>query len=135
MKRMNTKNSAFNQAEATGACTKAWKLFGRPGPINRSTSKASTLTIHNVPVLPKPVQRPHPPIWVGCARSEDSFRWAGKEWLSSDDLYPIYIANPMYCRALSERTARASRMLAMISLRPKFSASSISTCRAVSKKR
>jgi alkanesulfonate monooxygenase SsuD/methylene tetrahydromethanopterin reductase-like flavin-dependent oxidoreductase (luciferase family) len=32
----------------------------------------------NVPVWPKPVQRPHPPIWVGCARSEDSFRWAGK---------------------------------------------------------
>jgi alkanesulfonate monooxygenase SsuD/methylene tetrahydromethanopterin reductase-like flavin-dependent oxidoreductase (luciferase family) len=32
----------------------------------------------NVPVFPKPVQRPHPGFWVGCARSEDSFRWAGE---------------------------------------------------------
>jgi alkanesulfonate monooxygenase SsuD/methylene tetrahydromethanopterin reductase-like flavin-dependent oxidoreductase (luciferase family) len=32
----------------------------------------------NVPVFPKPVQRPHPRFWVGCARSEDSFRWAGE---------------------------------------------------------
>lgn len=33
---------------------------------------------HDVRVLPKPVQRPHPPIWVGGARSEDTFRWAGE---------------------------------------------------------
>ncbi len=28
-------------------------------------------------VLPKPVQEPHPPIWVGASRSDDTFRWAG----------------------------------------------------------
>ena len=33
----------------------------------------------NVRVLPKPAQRPHPPVWVGCARTEDSFRWAGEQ--------------------------------------------------------
>jgi len=33
----------------------------------------------NLRVLPKPVQRPHPPIWMGAARSEDSFRWAGEQ--------------------------------------------------------
>lgn len=32
----------------------------------------------NVRVLPKPVQRPHPPIWVGASRSDDTFRWAGE---------------------------------------------------------
>ena len=32
----------------------------------------------NVRVLPKPVQRPHPPIWVGATRTEETFRWAGK---------------------------------------------------------
>ena len=32
----------------------------------------------NVRVLPKPVQRPHPPIWVGATRNEDTFRWAGE---------------------------------------------------------
>jgi alkanesulfonate monooxygenase SsuD/methylene tetrahydromethanopterin reductase-like flavin-dependent oxidoreductase (luciferase family) len=31
-----------------------------------------------VRVLPKPVQRPHPPVWVGASRSDDTFRWAGE---------------------------------------------------------
>jgi alkanesulfonate monooxygenase SsuD/methylene tetrahydromethanopterin reductase-like flavin-dependent oxidoreductase (luciferase family) len=33
----------------------------------------------NVRVLPKPVQRPHPPIWVGATRTEETFRWAGEK--------------------------------------------------------
>src|SRR5262245_41497660 len=33
----------------------------------------------NVRVLPKPLQRPHPPIWVGASRSDDTFRWAGEK--------------------------------------------------------
>ena len=33
----------------------------------------------NVRVLPKPIQRPHPPIWVGASRSDDTFRWAGEK--------------------------------------------------------
>jgi alkanesulfonate monooxygenase SsuD/methylene tetrahydromethanopterin reductase-like flavin-dependent oxidoreductase (luciferase family) len=28
-------------------------------------------------VLPKPIQKPHPPVWVAASR-EDSFRWAGE---------------------------------------------------------
>ena len=27
---------------------------------------------------PKPVQAPHPPIWVAAVRTEDSYRWAGE---------------------------------------------------------
>src|SRR5262245_54005510 len=33
---------------------------------------------NHVRVLTKPVQRPHPPIWVGATRTEETFRWAGK---------------------------------------------------------
>ena len=33
----------------------------------------------NVNILPKPVQRPHPPIWVGATRNEETFRWAGEQ--------------------------------------------------------
>ena len=33
----------------------------------------------NVNVLPKPVQRPHPPIWVGATRNAETFRWAGEQ--------------------------------------------------------
>ncbi len=31
-----------------------------------------------VTVLPRPVQQPHPPIWVGATATPDSFRWAGE---------------------------------------------------------
>jgi alkanesulfonate monooxygenase SsuD/methylene tetrahydromethanopterin reductase-like flavin-dependent oxidoreductase (luciferase family) len=41
-------------------------------------------------VLPKPVQRPHPPVWVGCARSEDSFRWAGENGFNLMTLPYLY---------------------------------------------
>ena len=30
-------------------------------------------------VLPEPVQRPPPPIWIGAPRSDDTFRWAGEQ--------------------------------------------------------
>ena len=30
-----------------------------------------------VRVLPKPFQQPHPPVWVGASRSDDTYRWAG----------------------------------------------------------
>lgn len=33
----------------------------------------------DVRVLPRTVQRPHPPIWVGASRSDDTFRWAGQQ--------------------------------------------------------
>jgi natural product biosynthesis luciferase-like monooxygenase protein len=29
-------------------------------------------------ILPKPVQRPHPPFWVAASRSDDTYRWAGE---------------------------------------------------------
>ncbi len=32
-----------------------------------------------VRVLPKPLQRPHPPIWVGASRSDGTFQWAGEK--------------------------------------------------------
>jgi alkanesulfonate monooxygenase SsuD/methylene tetrahydromethanopterin reductase-like flavin-dependent oxidoreductase (luciferase family) len=33
----------------------------------------------NVNILPKPLQRPHPRIWVGATRNEETFRWAGEQ--------------------------------------------------------
>jgi natural product biosynthesis luciferase-like monooxygenase protein len=30
-------------------------------------------------ILPKPVQRPHPPFWVAASRSDDTYRWAGEQ--------------------------------------------------------
>jgi natural product biosynthesis luciferase-like monooxygenase protein len=32
-----------------------------------------------VRILPKPVQRPHPPFWVAASRSDGTYRWAGEQ--------------------------------------------------------
>ena len=32
-----------------------------------------------VRLLPKPVQPPHPPVWVAASRSDDTYRWAGAQ--------------------------------------------------------
>jgi natural product biosynthesis luciferase-like monooxygenase protein len=30
-------------------------------------------------VLPRPAQKPHPPVWVAASRSDDTYRWAGSK--------------------------------------------------------
>jgi alkanesulfonate monooxygenase SsuD/methylene tetrahydromethanopterin reductase-like flavin-dependent oxidoreductase (luciferase family) len=42
------------------------------------TFNGEAFDFRDVHVLPRPVQRPHPPIWVGASRSDDTFRWAGQ---------------------------------------------------------
>ena len=31
-----------------------------------------------ITLLPKPVQQPHPPVWVGASRTPETFAWAGR---------------------------------------------------------
>jgi alkanesulfonate monooxygenase SsuD/methylene tetrahydromethanopterin reductase-like flavin-dependent oxidoreductase (luciferase family) len=50
---------------------------------------------HDVRMLPKPVQRPHPPIWVGATRSEETFRWAGEKGFNLMTL-PFMSPSPEY---------------------------------------
>jgi alkanesulfonate monooxygenase SsuD/methylene tetrahydromethanopterin reductase-like flavin-dependent oxidoreductase (luciferase family) len=45
----------------------------------------------SVNILPKPVQQPHPPIWVGATRTEETFRWAGAQGY---DLMTIPFVHP-----------------------------------------
>ncbi len=56
--------------EATEIIRQAWSNE----PVN---FRGEFFEYHDVNVLPKPVQRPHPPIWVG-GHSEDTFRWAAE---------------------------------------------------------
>ena len=42
------------------------------------TFHGELFSFDDLPVLPKPVQRPHPPIWVGATRTPESFQWAGQ---------------------------------------------------------
>ncbi|MDH3442385.1 MAG: LLM class flavin-dependent oxidoreductase [Deltaproteobacteria bacterium] len=33
---------------------------------------------HNVRLMPRPVQKPHPPIWIAAVSTKESFLWAGR---------------------------------------------------------
>jgi natural product biosynthesis luciferase-like monooxygenase protein len=45
---------------------------------DRVTYKGRFFTLDDVHLMPRPVQRPHPPIWVAAVASMDSFVWAGQ---------------------------------------------------------
>ena len=87
--------------EATEIIRQAWS----DQPVN---FRGEFFEYHDVNVLPKPVQRPHPPIWVG-AHSEDTFRWAAENGFN---LMTLPYMNPspenmranfqMYQKALSQ---------------------------------
>jgi len=56
--------------EATEVLVRAWSH-------QRVNFGGEFFAYQNVPIKSKPLQRPHPPIWVGCAKGEEIFRWAG----------------------------------------------------------
>ena len=72
------KKYRVDQNEATGRMYEGVKVILQAWSDQRVNFKGQFYNYENVPVYPKPVQRPHPRFWVGCARSEDSFRWAGE---------------------------------------------------------
>ena len=58
-------------AEATTVILRAWgeEVFHHQG---------QHFSYPPISLLPRPVQRPHPPIWVGAARTPETFEWAGR---------------------------------------------------------
>jgi alkanesulfonate monooxygenase SsuD/methylene tetrahydromethanopterin reductase-like flavin-dependent oxidoreductase (luciferase family) len=84
------RKAGVNQAEATGRLYEGVEVVRQAWSEKPVNFKGDFYKYENVPVLPKPVQRPHPPIWVGCARSEDSFRWAGKNGFNLMTLPYLY---------------------------------------------
>lgn len=63
-------DTAVRMKESTAIIQQAWT--GQP-----LTFHGELFDYDNLRVLPVPVQQPHPPIWVGASRSDDTFRWAG----------------------------------------------------------
>jgi natural product biosynthesis luciferase-like monooxygenase protein len=66
------------QEEATARMKEGTEIILQAWSDQSVNFRGEHFRYENIRVLPKPVQRPHPPVWVGCARSEDSFRWAGE---------------------------------------------------------
>lgn len=48
--------------------------------------------LHGITVQPRPVQRPHPPIWIGAGSSEASFKLAAE--LGSHLMLPTFFGTP-----------------------------------------
>ncbi len=63
-------DSPTRMRESAEIVLKAWG----DGPF---TFHGELFDYEDIDVLPKPVQRPHPTIWVGASRSDGTFRWAG----------------------------------------------------------
>ena len=66
----STETSGMLTREAVHVIRQAWS----DEPVN---FRGEFFEYHDVNVLPKPVQRPHPPIWVG-GHSAETFRWAAE---------------------------------------------------------
>lgn len=49
-----------------------------------------------ISIYPKPVQRPHPPIWVACFLSKESFEWTAQQGYNL--LYVAYHVEPEVAR-------------------------------------
>jgi alkanesulfonate monooxygenase SsuD/methylene tetrahydromethanopterin reductase-like flavin-dependent oxidoreductase (luciferase family) len=73
------KKFGLDQKEATGRMVEGVEVMLQAWSDKPVNFAGEFFNYENVPVHPKPVQRPHPRFWVGCARSEDTFRWAGEK--------------------------------------------------------
>ena len=67
---VNQADSQDRLREELDIILKAWS--GKP--VNH---RGKFYTYENMPVWPRPEQRPHPPIWVACSQTGTSFEWAG----------------------------------------------------------
>ena len=69
--------------------------------------------VHQIGVVPKPLQKPHPPIFQPFASSENSIRWCAQEEITAI-LPPIYLQlqNQLY-DIYREEAAKAGRTLAL----------------------
>src|SRR5581483_10723928 len=68
--RIGYDDSSIRMKEGTELIRQAWRG-------ETICFKGELFEYDDLRVLPKPVQEPHPPIWVGASRSDDTFRWAG----------------------------------------------------------
>ena len=67
-----------SQEEATQRMTEGTEIIRQAWSNDPVNFHGEFFNYDGVRVLPKPVQQPHPPIWVGATRNEHTFRWAGE---------------------------------------------------------
>ena len=67
-----TDTSLALTAEATDLIVQLWTR-------RRVDFEGDYFHVRGVQLLPRPIQQPHPPIWVGASRTPDTFAWAGRQ--------------------------------------------------------
>jgi alkanesulfonate monooxygenase SsuD/methylene tetrahydromethanopterin reductase-like flavin-dependent oxidoreductase (luciferase family) len=64
--------------ESAEALTEAAELIARAWREEQFEHRGKRFRFKAMTVLPRPIQRPHPPIWAGVSRTPESFAWAGR---------------------------------------------------------
>jgi natural product biosynthesis luciferase-like monooxygenase protein len=67
-----TDTSAALTAEAIQLITRLWH-------DRQVDHDGAYFHVRGIGLRPRPVQQPHPPIWVGASRTRDTFAWAGRQ--------------------------------------------------------
>jgi alkanesulfonate monooxygenase SsuD/methylene tetrahydromethanopterin reductase-like flavin-dependent oxidoreductase (luciferase family) len=117
------KKFRVDQKEATGRMYEGVKVMLQAWSDQPVNFSGEFFRYENVPVFPKPVQRPHPKFWVGCARSEDSFRWAGENGFHLMTLPYLYRekgALPALVKCYHEGLTKAGHDVAKMDILGKF---------------
>ena len=117
------KKYRVDQKEATGRMYEGVEVMLQAWSDKPVNFKGEFFNYENVPVFPKPVQRPHPRFWVGCARSEDSFRWAGENGFHLMTLPYLYRepgALPAFLKVYRDNLAKAGHDVGKMDILGKF---------------
>ena len=67
-----------NEAESQGRFHESLDIVLQAWTQEKLTYEGQFYQFRNLTLHPKPVQKPHPPIWAACAVTPTSFTWAGQ---------------------------------------------------------
>jgi alkanesulfonate monooxygenase SsuD/methylene tetrahydromethanopterin reductase-like flavin-dependent oxidoreductase (luciferase family) len=69
----------IDEAESQGRFHEALEVIQQAWTQDTVSYRGKYYKINEVAALPKPLQKPYPPIWSACAVTPESFTWAGKK--------------------------------------------------------
>ena len=66
-------------ADSRARFEEAWEIIKRAWQDEVFSFEGKFWTYRDVAIWPRPVQQPHPPVWVPVTTSQETLEWAGKE--------------------------------------------------------
>jgi alkanesulfonate monooxygenase SsuD/methylene tetrahydromethanopterin reductase-like flavin-dependent oxidoreductase (luciferase family) len=73
-------HTVFNipQSESRARFEEAWEIIRRAWTTEVFSYEGQFWTYRDIAIWPRPVQQPHPPVWVPVTASKETIDWAGK---------------------------------------------------------